>query len=73
MPDGHDPAGNRFANRRNFHFSAHEGVTLCAIEVGGRTERAFIMVGRRSAEPPISLLILRRLDRVSPYQFFLTN
>ena len=33
VPDGNDAAGDRFADRRNFDFDAHEGVTLCAIEV----------------------------------------
>src|SRR5438874_1258142 len=37
VPDGNDPARDRFADGWNFHFDAHEGVTLCAKEARGRT------------------------------------
>jgi hypothetical protein len=39
MPDGNHPARNRFANRRNFNFDAHQRRTVCAKQARGRTER----------------------------------
>lgn len=39
MPDGNHPARNRFADRGDFNFDAHQCRTVCAKQARGRTER----------------------------------
>ena len=45
MPDGNHPARNRFADRRNFNFDAHQCRTVCAKQARGRTERLNLRCG----------------------------
>src|SRR5438552_1089309 len=59
MPDGNHSARNRFADRGNFNFDAHQCRTVCAKQAGGRTERLTLRCGSSftrsifSAEPTL--------------------